>query len=167
MLKEYTGTNGVYAAYALHPSCHRLYRHLAEQLGFVDDDFDAKKSHVTVMYSPPNEAEPAPGNIEQLLEGMPDEIELRVQGVTSWVGHNDKEYVVITLLDAGDLQDLHTALIDEGCKPTFAPYRPHVTIGSREQLDDDLKAAILDTNLKLYRDRPVFKFHRFKVADIQ
>lgn len=88
-----------------------------------------------------------------------------IKEFTSWVGHDDKPYL-IALLDSADLQKAFKSWTDLGYTSDFPIYKPHITI--QKNLDDDVCADAIQTlNEQLKRAPFVLSFGREIVAPLE
>lgn len=160
MLSKYTGTDGLYMQYKVHPASYKMLQDAAAMLGL---EVDVQKLHVTVMYS---NVALEPEQIENsLVRFVPASMEVRVAGITSWVGHNDDTYVVMCVQHEV-LHDTHEALSNHGAQPTIAPFRPHITLG-RKKLSEVEDGLAFQWNLGAYANRPVIKLYKPSVEDLK
>lgn len=159
-LLPYTGNNGLYSSVVLASSCIPMIEEIAEELG-VDPSYD--DLHATVIYSKQPCFEP----VERVMEEQSSEpIVAYCNGVTSWVGHNKKTYIVLSLVSEA-LVLKNAALHRMGAQHTFVPYSPHMTLSDNTAVDADMKRRFDYINKKLAVDplRLVFEHHHIGDLD--
>lgn len=154
----FTGTSGLYSS--MRPDADSINEivSIAKLIGIVPEIEDL---HTTVMYSPT-----VPENVEGIATIKADKIGAFVSGITTWVGHNDKTYIVLQLMSEG-LIKLNAEFATHGCEATFLPYVPHVTLSSqKETLSDEMKADIERVNKQLAAELNKLTFINLHVGDL-
>lgn len=140
---EYTGDNGIYAAVELPEAFAKHFFDMCDALGLERPP--AEELHCTVMYSPENTVRQMP-TVNKAINAL-------VPSVQHWVGHNDKVYVVADVQSMALVQ-LHSQFAKQGAKPTFAAYRPHITLGKIDEVTPEFEERIEALNWSL-KDKPV------------
>lgn len=142
---EYSGTQGLYSAVQPDDAGRDWLAQLCtDRLGFTD--VKPSKFHCTVMYSP-DEA-PAPAKVQVDPEKMYYGV---ARKVIHWKGHDDATCVVLSLI-AVDLHAEHRRLKKLGCKASYPTYKPHITLQSGVEVDDELQNRIDEVNAELRKD---------------
>lgn len=142
---EYSGTQGLYSAVRPDDAGRDWLTRLCEdRLGFTDVEPD--KFHCTVMYSPdeapdPDEVQVDPSKIYQCV----------ARKVIHWKGHDGKTCVVLSLISV-DLHAEHRRFKGLGCRASYPDYRPHITLQTGIEVDDELQSRINEVNAELRED---------------
>ena len=158
--RPYTATNGLYANYQVSPSAYALLEELASMMGL---ELEVSKLHCTLMYS--KSAVPL-SEVPALMQYIEGRLEVKVLGLTTWKGHDDKDYIVLCLTD-DHLHEVHEMIASRGAVPTFTPYRPHITLGTKEKITEADEGLMLQWNLAAYKFRPTVKLHSPRIEDLK
>lgn len=147
---------GLYSAVDLHPESHKLLN------DFTIRNFGKdlpKDVHCTVMYS----TKSIDNNIakqfsKNLYNGYAKKFEY-------WDGHDNAGYLVLKL-ESDDLSSEHKRLKENGCKPTFDSYSPHITIQTPIEKQKAQKMVDIGNNDLDNKGLPL-KFHNQKLDTLK
>lgn len=147
---EWPGENGLYSRMLV---TAEPVLEIAEKLGL---ETDPSKLHVTVMYSKDH----APDHLPEITT---EYVIALITGVKTWVGHDGKTYCVAQLCSP-ELVMEHARLTKAGCRHSFVPYEPHVTLTSDQEVDADKLERV---NLELAL-RPIqVELHSQFIGDVK
>lgn len=141
--KEYTGTAGLYS------SCD--IENLADLLGYCDriglavtgvDEF-----HCTVIYAPERDNQLTKENVLRLR--TPNAPEATVIGLEMFGPNED---TLVLLLNSPELAQISNKWVQQGFKPTFPEYRPHITV----RTDTSATEEELETVRSRIQTEPLF-----------
>lgn len=136
---------GVYSSVKPIGVCVDKLRWLFRTIRDVKPDIDDLKLHCTVLYSRNED------KAEGFLKGKRVYI-ARIKEFTSWVGHDDKPYLVL-LLDSAELQSAFNDWRALGYSTDFPEYRPHITV-AKDLSPEDMQWAMDRLNANLKKDQP-------------
>lgn len=130
---KYTGTNGLYSAVVPLPGYVDRIMQISEELGLNTNEADL---HATVIYSkkPAGTAEVANFNPDRPVSGI-------INAIESWVGHNDKTYIVLKVVSEGIVSQ-NASFQRMGAEHTFVPFSPHITLSDEVPVTPELQAKI-------------------------
>jgi hypothetical protein len=132
-LRKYTGQDGFYAAYEVHPLYHNWFKDIQ---GGLELDNPVHDFHCTLMYSK-HYTSSAPFEIQDHAITSLGRIEVfKMQEGAAVVIHCNCE----------ELQDIHKSLVAAGLKHSYDSYNPHVTLGYVSELTEDLSTRIMNYN---------------------
>lgn len=155
----YTGTRGLYVATTPTDETAEFLSNLASLFGYIPD---RGKFHVTVMYAPEKYPQPGPWmtiDKDQEFTGL-------FSRCQHWDGNDGKGYLSARLHSV-DLQSCHRKFIAQGCKHTFTPYEPHVTLWSGVPRTIDLSNKMASVQSQFGGSPVSLTFKGLIVADIK
>lgn len=155
---KHSGSQGLYSAVQPDQDTVGWLTDLCYNLDF--EDVKPDKFHCTVMYSPKDT--PAPESVELQQD---TEFPAIAREVTHWEGHDGKTCVVLLLVCVG-LHGEHQRLKKLGCTPTYDDYKPHITLQSDVDMNEDLELKIAQVNTELKRDKVAMILNNQIVGDI-
>lgn len=151
----YTGKNGLYVSMVPRAD---LIEEIMKYAGELGIEPDPESLHTTVMYSKIPAGEIPEPDPESQFTAV-------ITSVDSWVGHNDKTYVVLKLTSEA-LTMLHGDYARRGAEPTFVPYAPHITLSDDVEVTDDVKARMEKLNKFLNYSPKLIYLTNHRIGDL-
>lgn len=114
-IKDFSGTAGLYSAVLPVDKSKVVFEQIADIVGVW---YDSDEFHCTLMYSPTTPTKvptPRGGTFSAKMKGL--------------AVYGEEKKVLVVTLESAELQREHSRLLGHGCKHTFDPYSPHVTLG--------------------------------------
>lgn len=130
-IKDFSGTAGLYSAVLPVDRSKVVLERIADLVGVW---YDSDEFHCTLMYSPTTPSKlPVP---------VARTFTAKMSGLAIY---GDEKKVLVVTLESAELQKEHSRLLGHGCKHTFDPYSPHVTLGKvPEGFDESAHADVND-----------------------
>jgi hypothetical protein len=155
---KYTGTSGLYSAVVPKPEYVERIMRISEELGLPTDEAGL---HATVVYSKKAPSTQSVSNFDPTQE-MPGII----NAVESWVGHNDKTYIVLKVVSQ-HIVSQNASFQRMGAEHTFVPFAPHITLSDEVPVTPELKEKIDMINKRFAYEPLEVVFHNMIIGDLE
>lgn len=151
----YTGNNGLYVSMVPRDDMLDDVMKLAEELGITPV---REALHTTVIYSKKPAGELPIPDPERQVTAV-------ITSVDSWVGHNNKTYIVLKLASEA-LLFMHGDYSRRGAEATFIPYAPHITLSDDVEVDAEMKVRMEKLNKYLNYDPKLIYLTNERIGDL-